>query len=180
VQNVFVINVGAIAVITFPPFAALLLLWWRRRHSARELVLVTAMYLYVLGVARYTLLPFSGPAMAAEYRAQVSFLGNVNFVPLSGLALGGRGPLLNIVLAIPWGVLVAALWRRRWGTRTTLLMCLAFGPAIELLQLLLGGAGIVRFRSVDVNDALLNALGAVGGYAGFVVGLGRWPDPKCN
>lgn len=118
-SKLFLVNVGAVAAITFPVFVAVIVLRWRRsrRWPMRRWLFETAMYAYLLLAAHYTLLPLAGPAFAAQYRAEARFLVNSNFVPLDGATLASRGTIGNILLMVPWGFLVAALWRERHGVR---------------------------------------------------------------
>jgi len=95
-----------------------------------------------------------------------------NWMPLAGLARswagGGRLLLVNVAgnLAafVPLGVLAHCLPPRRVGIGRVLLAGAALSLGIESLQYLSGR------RVADVDDVLLNALGAVLGHAAIPLG----------
>ena len=82
----------------------------------------------------------------------------INFIPFSsGVSLGTA---LNVVLFVPLGFLLPAIWRR--GARLAPVAGFGFllSLSIELLQLL-------NFRTTDVDDLLMNTLGTIVGYGVF-------------
>ncbi|HEY1017337.1 MAG TPA: VanZ family protein [Herpetosiphonaceae bacterium] len=90
----------------------------------------------------------------------------INLVPLRGvlasLRAGGLATLINVagnvVAFLPLGLLPAALHPRWRSARAALLIGLGFSLAIELGQLAFSR------RVTDVDDLILNALGALAGY----------------
>ena len=78
--------------------------------------------------------------------------------------LGNKQILGNLVMLLPLGIYLPLLFpafRRFWAV---LLGSLFVSAGIELLQL------ITRFRSADVDDVLLNTLGACLGYGIYAAG----------
>jgi glycopeptide antibiotics resistance protein len=67
---------------------------------------------------------------------------------------------LNIVMFIPFGVLVPLLWPRAGTVRRIAGWALAASAAIELTQLLLW-LTLGNYRTVDVNDLIANTAGGV-------------------
>jgi len=123
--------------------------------SARRLVVV-ALAVYLAVVARLTLWPAPAPAstfyLVRELLAWLSRAG----VPLTyaGLEAGA-----NVLMFVPFGVLVGLLVRRGWLV-VALGLCLS--AAIELTQLLL-----LPTRVATVQDVVLNTLGAALGVLGL-------------
>lgn len=80
----------------------------------------------------------------------------------------------NVILFFPLGLSLPLLWPGYWPARRTILVAIAFSIFIELTQLVERKFGI--YRSVDVDDVLLNTLGAVLGI--IVAGLIMPKKPK--
>lgn len=98
--------------------------------------------------------------------------GEANFVPFKTIAsyvLGHEGFLIgslnivgNIVLLIPIGFIAPFVYQKMtW--RTSLVLAVASGLAIELLQV------VLHVGIFDIDDVLLNALGVILGYGVFKV-----------
>ena len=136
----------------------------------RELLLLTFV-LYLSGLAAVTLIP------SRSSRAQVEAADGFKLRPdLSSLtcpaATPSTGPTAarfcmrnaagNLVLFIPLGLLIPLVWRRL-RVRDGILIAIAFSVGIELLQYLSRMVGSKRLA--DVNDVILNVLGACLGLA---------------
>lgn len=135
---------GAAALLILP--ALLLLnafLWHDRKKTAGYAVF--ACYLVAVGA----LVGLPGPL-------NLHFDPTLNLLPLAGLAADAVNAVLNVLLFVPFGLLAPLLWRRFGSLRRLALLALAFSGAIEFLQLF-------TFRTSDVNDLLMNTLGAVVG-----------------
>jgi glycopeptide antibiotics resistance protein len=70
----------------------------------------------------------------------------------------------NVLLFVPFGMLLPVIWARFHRLNQLLLAAVLASMAIELLQLALGLAGLLS-RSIDVDDIILNTLGAAFGWA---------------
>jgi len=68
-----------------------------------------------------------------------------------------RNTVLNVILFMPLGFLVPAIWKEYRSLRAVLLMGLALSFFIEVLQ-------IFTFRLTDVDDLITNTVGTVSGY----------------
>lgn len=64
----------------------------------------------------------------------------------------------NVVVFIPYGMLLPAIWKRFRNFADTFLAALLFSLAIEVFQL------FSAFGAFDVDDVMLNCAGAVAGY----------------
>ncbi|MEU8892120.1 VanZ family protein [Streptomyces sp. NPDC048442] len=74
----------------------------------------------------------------------------------------------NVLLGVPFGVLLPVLGARRWRFVRMLLMTVAVIVLVELAQ-----GAIVRGRAFDVDDVIMNTAGALIGYVVLGRRLGR-------
>ena len=72
-------------------------------------------------------------------------------------AVGMKNTILNIILFIPMGFFVPAVWKNFRSFKTMFFMGLAVSLGIELLQ-------IFTFRLTDIDDLITNTAGTVLGY----------------
>jgi glycopeptide antibiotics resistance protein len=149
-----------------------------RRGAPRGRVwLETAFALYLLFVLVIVLFPLRvSPALRADDAVwdYATFIRDwVNLVPLASvkqvLAYGWPHQAIrqlggNLVLLLPLGVFVPALFPRFRHAASILALSFAAGVGIEALQYL---ARVARYslRSVDIDDAILNMAGALIGYS---------------
>lgn len=82
--------------------------------------------------------------------------GRVNLIPFSD-TINVVGYLLNVVMFIPLGFLVPLMWKRMGKFWDIVLAGFSLSILIELSQLLC-------LRGTDVDDLILNTLGAVVGF----------------
>lgn len=157
---------------------------WRKKRNLFYLVCFSVFWIYLLGVVSATLIPFP-PPMAGEFRRPVSeILSRVNLIPfnfgglfdlhpnIAILELGG-----NILLTVPFGFMIPFLIRVKGRQIPWLALVVGFSTEFsQLVACLIVG---INYRSVDINDTLLNALGVLIGYgifrglAIFYIALGR-------
>lgn len=96
------------------------------------------------------------------------FNPEINLVPFKdGLEISA---ILNIIFFMPFGFLLPTLWRRFRSFLPTLGYGLIFSFIIELSQL------FVSYRASDINDLIMNTLGAALGW--IVFSLLRFPFRK--
>ena len=139
-----------------------LLLWllllprWRHKGT-RHAVMCSIFYLYLCGVAYFTLMPVLSalPEIGRHpYRP-------MHMEPFDDYLLGHRDAerqlVLNVIMMIPFGFLLPTLKRR--GFWCCLGWTLVVTLSIELLQPLLSAA-----RRSDITDVITNTLGGVIGY----------------
>lgn len=81
----------------------------------------------------------------------------VNLIPFHYLAADFRPYLENILLFVPFGFLLPLLWERYCPVWKTIFCGFLFSLAIELSQLF-------NFRISDIDDLLMNTLGAFAGW----------------
>ena len=156
---------------------------YRRRNPGnrltfgRELLLLTFV-IYLSGLAAATLEPNHPSRAVAESMAGIDLHPSVASLTCSSANLrpgstarsfcvrNARG---NLALFFPLGILIPMVWRRLRFWRA-LQLAIAFSIGIELLQYLSKSWG--SYRTADINDIILNGVGA---YLGLIlVWLLRW------
>lgn len=161
-------------LVWLPVAAAVALLLRRRQMSWGQVVVGVFLCTYAVWIASVALVPAGAWASASGQAGRLS----VNLIPFHTIIntlhiywkqvvrqLGG-----NLLLFAPFTILLPAFWPRcrSWGTA----LALGVGGSlfIEVVQLLLSLAVGHPYRSVDIDDVILNTAGAALGYALFVAG----------
>ena len=168
---------GVVVVLAVP--ITLVAVWalHRRGWSALRLAIVAAFAAYLSGVAMQTLFPVVLGNVAG--RSHIALHDVVHLRVLEGVfnsASTRQQAFLNVVLGIPFGVLVPLLGVR--SVSKVLVLGLLFALSIEGLQLVEDVVYRTEFRTADINDVLLNWLGVAIGLAAFVVAataVSWWP-----
>lgn len=81
----------------------------------------------------------------------------VNLIPFSDPEYSKVGYVLNVIMLMPFGFLAPTLFRDKRKLWKTAL-------AGALFSILIEGSQLLNYRSTDVDDVILNTLGAVIGY----------------
>lgn len=136
----------------------------------REILLLTFV-VYLSGLAAVTLSPNPSSRVRAEGRGGIdlhpsmaSLTCSAAFLPSgsSARAFCMRNARGNVMLFFPLGILLPLVWRRLRFWRG-IQVAIALSSSIELLQYLSSAWG--SYRSADVNDVILNVVGACLGLA---------------
>lgn len=148
-----------------------------RAHDASWVRIATMVaFLAYLGlVVSLTLFPITIGAIARPEVANLRdliHLGLFDDLANSETARRQAGP--NVLLGIPFGLFLPLLGVR--SVWKVIVLGLAFGVAIEGLQLLEDVIYRYEYRTVDINDVALNWLGVAVGLVLYLVatGLTRW------
>jgi glycopeptide antibiotics resistance protein len=154
----------------------LIVRWYRRRTLAqrpsmqREILLLIAV-LYLSALAAVTLIPSRPSRAVAATTVDVQLHPSIASLTCTSASLRSgttahsfcvRNARGNFLLFIPLGVLLPLVWRRLRFWRGALI-ALALSIGIELLQYLSIALG--SHRTADVNDVILNTVGACAGLA---------------
>lgn len=121
-------------------------------------------YIMVFAVYIAAVFYFTGAGTLADII--VNIVNNIRISSLFRIDLQVLSPkdrlndILNIVMCVPLGLLLPAVWPRARSLFVTALTGLLFSLLIELSQLL-------NFRATDIDDLIMNTLGAVIGYFGY-------------
>lgn len=92
----------------------------------------------------------------------IHFEINTNFIPFINFTTDYVQYALNVILFIPLGLLLPLLWEKFASLNKVVLSGFLFSLAIELSQLF-------NFRATDIDDLLMNTLGATIGYYLFYI-----------
>ena len=140
------------------------------RLSFRREILLLTFVVYLSGLATATLLPNHNSRVAAEAAVGIDIHPNLASLTCSSATLpkgstarafclhNARG---NVMLFFPLGILIPLVWRRLRFWRG-IQIAIAISVSIELVQYLSRGWSN---RNADVNDVVLNGLGACLGLA---------------
>jgi glycopeptide antibiotics resistance protein len=170
----FVFPILVLSSIVVPCWLAFRLYRHRTRGRTlsfpREILLLTVV-LYLSGLAAATLTPNRSSRLLAEGRGGIELHPNLASLTCSSASLprdstarafclhNARG---NVMLFFPLGILLPLVWKRLRFWRA-IQIAIALSCSIELLQYLSSAWG--SYRSADVNDVILNVLGASLGLA---------------
>ena len=169
----FLVPILVLSAIVVPCWLAFRL--YRRRTAGlhpsfkRELLLLTVV-LYLTGLAAVTLEPSRPSRLVAESMVRVELRPNLSALTCSTASLPGgstargfcvRNARGNFLLFVPLGILLPLVWRRLRFWRAVQI-AIALSCTIELLQFLSMAWG--SYRTADVNDVVLNVLGACFGW----------------
>ena len=156
---VFGVSLAYEAVATLLPFFVIFLLF---RNGQKKRGIVYPRYhvpallvfaVYVLGVYHFT-----GTGTLYDIKRFIFIPELINLVPFSN-EIDIVAYALNVVLFVPFGLLAPMIWQNMGKLRSVLLGAFGFTLLIEVSQLL-------NFRSTDIDDVILNVLGAA---VGFVI-----------
>jgi len=137
----------------------------RRPSFPREILLLTFVA-YLSGLAAVTLTPNGSSRVVAQGTGGTELRPNLASLTCSSASLPAgssarglcaRNALGNVALFFPLGVLVPLVWERL-RFRRGMQIAIALSFTIELVQYLSSAWG--SYRAADVNDVILNALGA--------------------
>ena len=118
-------------------------------------VMIFVLSVYVAGVFFFT---GAGTIYDIRQYGLDAMALHANLSPFSDKSIDIVAYLLNVVLFLPLGFLLPLLWPKQDRFWKILLTGVAFSLLIELSQLL-------NIRNSDIDDLLLNMLGAVIGFA---------------
>lgn len=139
----------------------------KRGRTSGYLICFTIFYIYLTYVVGYTILPlWFDPEVLNFLRSDANLMSSINLIPLRGmsidylLSIQGVG---NIVLGIPFGLPFLV----KSNFRSILRRGLFFSLTIELVQLVISLLYRFPYRTIDINDVLLNLSGVMIGFALF-------------
>jgi glycopeptide antibiotics resistance protein len=129
-------------------------------------ILLLVFVVYLAGLASATLTPNRSSRMRAAGTGGVELRPNLKSLTCSAASFpegsSGRGFCVrnaqgNFFLFLPLGILIPLIWRRVRFWKG-LQIAIAVSITIELLQYMSSSLG--SYRAVDINDVILNVLGA--------------------
>lgn len=165
--------------VPFPLFIGVVILiviitiLWKQKRSPSYIFCFSLFWVYLLLLMSVTIfpIPLSENISTVFTEQQLTFtLSHVNLVPFKYFTFFNkyvvfREIIRNILLTIPFGFGIRFITPFR--AKNFIWLSIAVGLAIEVTQLVisLGVAG--AYRTIDVTDVLLNAIGALLGFVLF-------------
>lgn len=141
------------------------------KNSPQKIIITCVFIAYITALAIITLFPI----LIDE---KVEYYGNTtwyNFVPFKtirgALQYGINTTVLiqllgNVIMTIPFGVIVLMLTKNHSWVKA-LVASIIFSSSIELSQLIIGCLINNMYRTVDIDDIILNVIGVYIGYGIF-------------
>src|SRR4051812_16558771 len=134
---------------------------WRLEHpggtSERRWVTALLLVAYAVAVVAVTIFPIT--PHPPSYWAGDPWWTMLHYIPF---VVDMPSFVLNVIMFVPFGVLVPLLWPRVDAFGRLLGYAAAASAGIELTQLVLG-LTIGSRRTVDINDLIANTVGALAG-----------------
>lgn len=126
--------------------------------------------LYLIGAISVAVFPFyidfQDPGSRLDLNLMpFNFGGCFDYMPQNCM----KNIFNNILLTIPFGFLFPLVFRVKGRNMFWILM--AIGASFELTQLFMALFLRTSFRSIDINDVILNTIGAFLGYAALKIAL---------
>ena len=148
----------------------------------KELVkFILAVYIFALvGVTLFPITIYFGEQSVPTYGAWVNYvpfrsiiqdmfdIGHGHFSTAFQIKLLIRNVGGNFILLMPLGMLLPIISRKINSIKKVLILGFAVSLSIELLQFLGSSLNIIFARVVDIDDIILNTLGAATGYIIYV------------
>jgi glycopeptide antibiotics resistance protein len=143
-----------------------LIVLWKQKKSFSYLFFFSVFWIYMLGVVSVVVFPFPIGVANPNFKPSVNLMpfnfGSC-FVYMPEVCL--RNIYENILLTIPFGFGISFIARLK--PQNILRLALAVGLIFEITQLVISLIFKSAFRSVDINDVILNAVGVFLGYGIF-------------
>lgn len=156
------------AVIVWTAIALFLI--FKKKVDIKQVTLYSLFYIYIMLVFGVTLFPIQNYPL--EYPPEQ------NFIPTNTIkmlivhlptTIAIKQILGNIVMFMPFGYLLP-FFKKNKPFVNCVVFALAFSVFIELLQFVLGATFVgSQYRSVDIDDVILNFIGAIIGYIIFII-----------
>jgi glycopeptide antibiotics resistance protein len=146
-----------------------------RRRGWRYLTGLALFGAYILALAAVVFFPLYLPSAQSNGQELLLVLRRVNLIPFYFGDLFSMPPVYalheiggNLLLTLPFGFFLAHLTHMTW--RKMLWAASGVGLGMELVQLIV--SIFVGRHSIDINDVILNAAGALIGYGLYQVWRG--------
>lgn len=139
------------------------------KNDKGKLFFIMLLYFYFVCLTNYTIFPIDF-LMASEFSQSVSFWSNLNLIPIpftDSLNIIPIHMALNIIMSMPFGILVCLLSEKELTLKKSLTIGLFYGIIIELIQFSIGLSIKYLYRSIDINDVIFNTIGIIISYLIF-------------
>ena len=151
-------------------FVALLAYSWRQKHRVSTVIFLSIFFIYLFFAIEIVFFPiwvdngFANRTEGFRYGINlIPFNWDMSFIPHIVI----MQIVQNILLTVPFGFGISFVMKLK--PRDFLWISLALGIGIEFIQFCISYVVGYTYRVIDINDAILNTLGVVIGYALFRV-----------
>ncbi|CAI6330769.1 VanZ family protein [Bacillus subtilis] len=175
--NSFIIPYCIIAYVLFIVYRLFAVLILKKpRYSLEKSIYVFALFVYLTGLICITLFPIPVDSLLIHDRAAEGFQETNNLVPfntikdtltgssisVSAYQIGG-----NILLLFPLGCFLPLLFEKMRKAKLVIVSGFVASLIIETSQFTISSVIGLTYRSFDIDDLILNTLGASLGYIFF-------------
>jgi glycopeptide antibiotics resistance protein len=136
----------------------------KKNKSFSYLFFFSMFWIYMMGVAGVVAFPFFIGYSNADFKPRINLIP-LNFGDCGFLILCIRNIYENILLTVPFGFGISFITSTR--PKNIFWLAIAVGFTFEITQLVISLVFKSPFRSVDINDVILNAIGVLLGYGIF-------------
>lgn len=148
----------------------ILVVLWHRTHNLSFLFFLSIFEIYVLFAIDKVFFPIQINGLYVDVMKTEPIMSQINLVPFYfdqyGLTPASFwGIVNNIILTVPFGFGLNFIMRLR--TRNFIWLAFALGLGFEITQLIISLVLRYPYRTIDVNDVLMNATGVLLGYGLF-------------
>ena len=167
------IDATLLHIIAIPVYIVILITGIKKKISIHKQIVIFLFFIYFIGVLSVTLFPLPVQKELIIYRRELSYVTN-NFIPFTTIKeiidQGNiksviRTLIANIILFIPLGSILPLLWQRAFKLSMVFLWGFAGSISVEFLQYLISLLIGYTYRSTDIDDVILNIVGAVIGFS---------------
>ncbi len=143
----------------------------RKQDSFFQFLLQSSFYVYIFSVLTLTgyfilFREVSAHGWWDKMMFRIDRHKGVNFIPLWSIKMYGLlsyQVIGNFIMLLPLGIYLPLLYKNIHGFFKVLLVCMLVSASIELMQL------VTNFRVTDVDDIILNTLGAGLGFIIYTI-----------
>lgn len=178
-QSVLFFILGAIVIILISVIYYFVNLNKNNHLNLKQLLLKTLFAIYIIGVISITILPIYIPDIFAP-ESRVLLFNIIPFHSISELILSaGEGGVYisiafsnilgNLLIFVPLGFALPIIFKKINNLPKTLLIAFSISLLIEAIQFILTYLQLSSMRASDIDDVILNVLGALIGYVLFLI-----------
>src|SRR5258706_4037002 len=137
---------------------------WKQKRSFAYMFFFSVFWIYLMGVFSVVVFPFPIGVGNPNFKPSINLIP-LHFGDCSFVMLCIRNIYENVLLTMPFGFGISFIARIK--SQNILWLALAVGFSFEITQLVISLIFKSAFRSVDINDVILNAIGVLLGYGVF-------------
>jgi len=173
------INFLGFAIILYTIFLILSVIYTvKHKKTLLELFCTNLFVIFVLFVISITLFPIPFQTRLLDSLREHGYGNKNNFIPFSGIyhivsrndmSISLRQVGGNFCMLIPLGIYAPLYFKGMNKIKNFLILALLVSAGIEFLQFFIGVILQYNYRSVDIDDIILNVLGAMIGYIIYLI-----------